>query len=467
MAKDTEDRFFNIVVISLLIISVILCCSEAMVRRRSNMVYRENKDQYEVFTESLLRGHVYLDHDVVDSRLLEMDNPYDFDERVNKHIHYRWDSAFYKGKFYMYFGIAPVFLTFLPYKIITGKTLISCLSTQCFVGFSIIGMFVFLYFLRSHFFKKTEFIVYLIAASIFSVVSIWYACVEPVLYCVPISAGICMAIWSLYFYFKAVYGEQSYNRSVVYALIGAIFGAITFACRPPVALVCFICIPLVIEFFKKYKFNKKTVASILLVLVPYVIVGCLLMYYNYVRFENPFEFGQSYQLTLTDQREILDLSNRLKSINLFKNIYTNFFGELRLNNKIPCINLTGAFFNFALFFLPYILFIWKKFRIFLREKKLYYVYITLLLLPFIIGTFDILASPILHERYHMDYYYLLSIATFIAISFICTYKPDDKKYTIRSNVAFSALLMMLGMKIMLLMLCIFLKSEVIIERLVE
>ena len=34
---------------------------------------------------------------------------------------------------------------------------------------------------------------------------------------------------------------------------------------------------------------------------PYLVIGILLMLYNYLRFDSPFEFGQSYQLTITDQ----------------------------------------------------------------------------------------------------------------------------------------------------------------------
>ena len=35
--------------------------------------------------------------------------------------------------------------------------------------------------------------------------------------------------------------------------------------------------------------------------MPYVAVGVALMCYNYARFEDPFEFGQAYQLTVADQ----------------------------------------------------------------------------------------------------------------------------------------------------------------------
>ncbi|MBR3537441.1 MAG: hypothetical protein IKN79_00015, partial [Eubacterium sp.] len=40
---------------------------------------------------------------------------------------------------------------------------------------------------------------------------------------------------------------------------------------------------------------------LLLAASPYIVTAAALMTYNYVRFENPFEFGQTYQLTVVDQ----------------------------------------------------------------------------------------------------------------------------------------------------------------------
>ena len=36
---------------------------------------------------------------------------------------YNWDHAYYKGKYYVYFGVVPAILFYLPYYVITGTHL--------------------------------------------------------------------------------------------------------------------------------------------------------------------------------------------------------------------------------------------------------------------------------------------------------------------------------------------------------
>ena len=55
---------------------------------------------------------------------LQLENPYDALNRdsdlINRDEDYLWDAAYYNGKFYVYFGILPVLVIFLPFYLITG-----------------------------------------------------------------------------------------------------------------------------------------------------------------------------------------------------------------------------------------------------------------------------------------------------------------------------------------------------------
>ncbi len=77
-----------------------------------------HRNQYELMAENILEGRIYFDYGD-EAGLLEMENPYDPDARDKAGVRYHWDHAFYNGRYYMYFGIVPVFLAFLPYRIIT------------------------------------------------------------------------------------------------------------------------------------------------------------------------------------------------------------------------------------------------------------------------------------------------------------------------------------------------------------
>lgn len=113
-----------------------------------------HRDQYERMAQSILNGHLYLEYEDVDPRLSEMENPYDPQARKELGIYYHWDHAFYNGKYYMYFGIVPVFLLFLPYQLLTGNALTTYKATQIFTVGTILAIFALFDFLRKNFFLK-------------------------------------------------------------------------------------------------------------------------------------------------------------------------------------------------------------------------------------------------------------------------------------------------------------------------
>lgn len=85
-------------------------------------------DQYARLGDALIHGHTNLDLPVPDE-LAQMSNPYDSDLRGQVagriDIPIYWDHAFYKGKYYCYFGVVPAILLFIPYQLLTGKWLSS------------------------------------------------------------------------------------------------------------------------------------------------------------------------------------------------------------------------------------------------------------------------------------------------------------------------------------------------------
>ena len=407
----------NKIIIVITIIFTILCCTLPMgLSPMWNGKKPEHRNQYELLADSILNGHLFIDYKDIDKKLLRMENPYDPDARNCLDVKVHWDHAFYGGKYYVYFGIAPVFLTFIPYKIITGHTLTTYHSTQIFVAFYIIGVFALFYFIYKTFFKKLKLLHYLLLSMALSVLSIWSSIGRPALYSTAIVSGLCMAIWSLYFYMKAVYGNNNLNKSVVLATIGALFGATTFACRPPIGLFNILTIPLLIEFFKKYGFNKKNFFKIMIAIIPYIVVASLLMVYNYVRFDNVFEFGQSYQLTSADQHKYLNILSRINILTLVKELFLNFFLIGDYTKVFPFVGISGVFINFPILIIPYILIFNKKFVKKIKEKDLFLLYVFLMIVPLLVTILDIMSAPNLGERYRLDEYYLLSILTFIAIA---------------------------------------------------
>ena len=82
----------------------------------------EHHSQYAQLAVALSEGRTNIDVDFDDIDTLNaLDNPYDFTQRdgIDK-IQNVWDTAYYKGNFYVYFGIVPVLVFDLPFFLITG-----------------------------------------------------------------------------------------------------------------------------------------------------------------------------------------------------------------------------------------------------------------------------------------------------------------------------------------------------------
>ena len=128
---------------------------------------------------------------------------------------------------------------------------------------------------------------YLLLSAALSIASISYSIAEPALYCTALIAAICLEIWSIYFFCKAVWVLKEENEQLNHAVIGALLGALTFGCRPTIGLANLMVLPCLYAFLKQRKLTPQLFRKLILAASPYFFVAIVLMAYNYVRFENP------------------------------------------------------------------------------------------------------------------------------------------------------------------------------------
>lgn len=368
------------------------------------------RNQYEQTAQAFKEGHLYLNYDV-SQELLAMENPYDRQARDDQNVAFHFDTAFYNGHYYMYFGVTPVFLVYLPYLLLTGHALVGYKGTQIIVTVLIIGLFLLFKKLSDLFFRNISYGRYLFVSATMSLITVWYVISAPSLYTVPGVCGICMEVYSFLFFIKAVWDKCSENRSIVYAVIGALFGALTFGCRPTIAFANIFAIPLLIIYFKNRGLNLRIILKLIFVVLPYMVIGTLLMMYNYARFENPFEFGQSYQLTTEDQSQYMNMFSRFSLHDEIHGLIDYFVIS---SSQLTPLEL-GAFISF-----PILLFIFaavfnKKVLSAMNNNKIVAPVIVLLIASLITASMDILWSPYFWARYRMDIYWMLGIAAFIVI----------------------------------------------------
>ena len=373
----------------------------------------EYRNQYEMITEAFLKGQLHFDYEV-DERLLAMENPYDMAARANQGIPFHWDHALYNGRYYMYFGVVPVLLLFLPFRVITGHALTGYHATQIFAAAYIIGVFMLFDLLGKKAFEKLSVSLYVLLCAAVCYFTLWYAIAAPALYCMAIVSAMALAIWSVYCFIKAVFFCESESRAIAYAALGSLLGALEFGCRPTVGLSNLVVLPLILIFLKKRGISAKLLGKMALAALPYVIVAAGLMGYNHVRFGNPFEFGQTYQLTVTDQTGYAgSMLARFDLRTTLRDMYFYLFNNMLSLPELEPLPLIGPFVTFPLLPVSFLLVLFPRTLRHIHKNQLTLFGLFLLISTVVIMLFEVLWAPIPEPRYRLDFSWLLGIAAFI------------------------------------------------------
>lgn len=267
------------------------------------------------FIKAISQGKVSLDRQPSE-KLISLKNPYDASERSSaglvRGVDYIWDTAYYNEKYYVYFGILPALILMVPYHIITNKYMICATAVLIFSILTAISIKILIKNIFERFFKEVPFkfmvlslLILLFGSQILVLNGI------PRFYEVPIISGIFFAITGINFMFLAIKDEYVNYKNLFYSCL---FLSLAVACRPTQLFVSLTILPVIFKIFINNLKNKENILkNILAVCIPYVVIGSLLMFYNYIRFGNIFEFGASYQLTINDMS---NLSNRFMTIGI-------------------------------------------------------------------------------------------------------------------------------------------------------
>ncbi|MGM9551238.1 MAG: hypothetical protein ACI3XA_03185 [Clostridia bacterium] len=271
-------------------------------------------NQYNDLADAFLKGQLHLDKEVPDV-LKEMNNPYDRYERKavfkNANMVEPWDTAYYNGKFYVYFGVLPVLLFYLPSRLL-GVDFPNFLAVVIFGWVLIAGVFLLYRQLIKKYLKDVPYLLYLTLSAVTILTGgVVYIIKRPDFYSVPIIGALAFTIMGLYFWIKSIETEKI-NR--LHMTIGSVFMASVIALRPN--LIFYSCAAFIIfwdSVFKhrellsvkskvcddKYRALKNTLAFC----APYIIFASFVMVYNYLRFDSPFDFGAAYNLTTSDMTQ--------------------------------------------------------------------------------------------------------------------------------------------------------------------
>ncbi|MBQ7122352.1 MAG: hypothetical protein IJO03_08850 [Clostridia bacterium] len=251
--------------------------------------------------DAFMKGQLHLDIQPSDG-LLALENPYNPGERSG--VAFLFDRAFFNGKYFSYFGIAPILTFYLPFYLVSG-----CVPGDSIVtGFFSVITAVFLPLavvewakLRS---KNRPWLAAVCG------IGAYFAAMVPFVqrgraafYYIASIAGMAFVSAFLFFIIKA-FGCEKKTVKIIYAVLAGTSFSLAFLSRIniiiPLALVTAAGIAIyAIKCFKDKKIPDFATEMAALGL-PVAAAVAFSLWYNHARFGSPLQFGTDYQLTVAD-----------------------------------------------------------------------------------------------------------------------------------------------------------------------
>lgn len=296
-----------------------------------------SQEFYNLLTDSLVKGHVYLPTKP-SPQLLALPDPYDpaANERLRVH-----DASLYHGRYYMYFGVAPAVTLYLPWRVLMGKRLSDDMAVALFSmgGYVLSCLLLFLLLeasqMRVPWFLQGAAVLALGLGQVAPVVLR-----RPRVYEVALSAAYCFLFGGLYFLALRVVRPNA--RRWLPAL-AAVFLGLATASRPHCAIVALLLAILYGFYLVRIRglSRRPWLVEFARFALPLAVAGVLIGWYNYSRFDNPLEFGFRFQLgvlnLMTDGRS---LAARLRYI--YTSLYYLLVCPPNFMPRFPFFELSGA-----------------------------------------------------------------------------------------------------------------------------
>ena len=257
-------------------------------------------DPFVATYDAFSKKQTYIDTEV-DKGLAEMNDPYDNNYRGANGIYFLWDYAYYNGHYYCYFGAAPVLTYYAPFYKLKGAMPTMAMANNFFAVFGLLFMCTaILSAIRLLKLKPNLLLLLLMMPTGAAAIGFWFAanCIDR--YTLPCLAGLCFLMICLSAGMTAVCTKKKIKQLLLLFISGASL-ALCVGSRPTIALCAVILIPYFTDIIRD-KNQKKISRAIQAACftVPLMIGAVLIMMYNNARFDSPFQFGNIYQLTVSN-----------------------------------------------------------------------------------------------------------------------------------------------------------------------
>ena len=285
---------------------------------------------YNLLVQGFRAGQLSLKKEVP-SGLAQLADPYNPAANALYRLAPYWmhDLSYYKGRLYLYFGVTPALILFWPFVALTGHYLFhrEAVAIFCAIGFlASVGLLRALW--RRYFAEVSIGVVAACALALGLATGVPVLLSRSEVYEVAISCGYMLTMLALGAIWCALHEPERRCRwlaaaSVAYGLaVGArpslLFGAVI----------------LLVPVAQAWRERRQTWALLMAAAGPIVLIGLGLMLYNALRFDNPLEFGQRYQLAGDRQ----DTMQHFSLHYLWFNFRVYFLEPARWSSRFPFVS---------------------------------------------------------------------------------------------------------------------------------
>ena len=100
----------------------------------------EMNDEYIQMLAAYTSGQLSIPYQA-DPRLAQATNVYDNSELFAKNIPFLWDHSYHEGKYYVYFGVAPLITIYYPIYLLTGEAPCAALAAFIATIYALLGLY--------------------------------------------------------------------------------------------------------------------------------------------------------------------------------------------------------------------------------------------------------------------------------------------------------------------------------------
>jgi hypothetical protein len=304
--------------------------------------FAQGKDNYyPLLAEGFQAGHLWLPVDPPPA-LAKLSDPYDPAQRQQAGLADLHDVSYFHGRYYLYFGVAPVLTVFLPFRVLTGSYFPQELATILFcIGGYFCSLALFLGF-RRRYFPDTSAGWLWLGALMLGMANLCPAMLaRNAVWEVPIASAYFYSCLGLLLLFKA---SGSGRRLLWLAMAGLAFG-LSVASRPH-----FVFLGIMLGLFWLWDWRRRAGAGehagpilreTAALFLPIAVVVAGLLVYNDARFGDPLEFGVRYQLGGIDTLHLKPMSVRFLPINF----YYYFLAPAQFQRYFPFVTVIRGYFG--------------------------------------------------------------------------------------------------------------------------